>query len=87
MNSTLTSERSLDRDVQPVLASTLRSSLRLSMVDRLSLRLGLWLLVRSTRRLQSAHDVEAHRVARAAQRACEARDALTLHHHTRAYRA
>ena len=89
MNTTLASERSLDRDEQHVRTDVW--STRISPVDRLSLRLGLWLLLRGTRRLHalrahsdSAH--QAHQTARAAQRARDARDAVSLEHF-RAHRA
>jgi hypothetical protein len=89
MNTTLASERSLDRDEQQILADA--RSPRIPLVDRLSLRLGLWLLLRSTRRIRTirAHDLlahQAHETARASQRAREARDAVGISH-LRAHRA
>jgi hypothetical protein len=86
MNTTLTSERSLDRDVQLELTNSPRLS-RLSTLDRLSLRLGVWLLLRSTRRLDEPRDRETHERARAAQRARLARDATSYEHLARAHRA
>lgn len=87
MYTTLTSERSLDRDVQHTLTNTSSTLSRLSPVDRLSLRLGLWLLLRSTRRIHTRRDHEGHEQARALQRAQQARDTVGFEHLARAHRA
>lgn len=78
MNTALVSERSLDREEQ-LLSADIRSP-RISLVDRLSLRLGLWLLLRSTRRIHAIRDHRGHEAARAAQRARHARDAVSFDH-------
>lgn len=83
MNTSLATERSLDRDEQQIVSDELRQ--RLSALDRLSLRLGLWLLLRSTRRLHRRHDHDAHERARLAQRARDARDHVTIHHARRTF--
>lgn len=84
MNTTLAARRSLDREGRTAQLDDL--SHRLSPVDRLTLRLGLWLLLRSTRRIRPVHDHEGHARALVSQRARDARDAVT-HEHLRAHRA
>jgi hypothetical protein len=70
MNTTLPRARSLDSLAQPTLDRAEFDALapRISPLDRLSLRLGLWLLLRSTRRLHRIapreQQARAHRVAR-----------------------
>ncbi|WP_125132147.1 hypothetical protein [Microbacterium sp. 10M-3C3] len=62
MNTTLSRARSLDQLAQPVHDEIHSSMPRISPIDRLSLRLGLWLLLRSTRSIRRIrpHDEHAH---------------------------
>jgi hypothetical protein len=83
MNTTLALSRSLGRDEQRLHADAL--SHRLSPIDRLSLRLGLWLLLRSTRGLHDRRDHEGHERARRVQRARDARDTSGYEHLLRAH--
>lgn len=72
MNSTLMPVRSLDRVEQHL--SDIRSRPdRLSPLDRLSLRVGLWLLLRSarTRRALTREDYERHLAAQRAREEAE----------------
>lgn len=85
MNASLASERSLDRTGQR--DHTLAASHRIGALDRLTLRLGLWLLLRGARNVRRAHDHVAHEQARAAARARAARDTVTVDHLMRAHRA
>lgn len=84
MRSDLTLERTSNDTRQQLSTETLAH--RLSWLDRASLRLGLWLLLRSTRRIHRLrdHDAHAHRLAREGARA--ARDAYTYEHLLRATR-
>jgi hypothetical protein len=59
MNDTLTSVRSPGTD-RRLLAATAADGVRLTPVDRLELRIGLWLLLRSARRHEGARDRDAH---------------------------
>ncbi|MCR2763658.1 hypothetical protein NQ152_09065 [Microbacterium sp. zg.B48] len=58
MNDTLAPVRSLGSDRQ--LPTSATDGARLALADRLELRLGLWLLLRSSRRLDSARDHGDH---------------------------
>ncbi|MGP3536447.1 hypothetical protein ACTU3I_16750 [Microbacterium sp. RD1] len=77
MNTVLTPARLLDSHQQSALAE-LDTYQRASLMDRLSLRLGLWLLLRGTRRIQrrvtheeQIRQVTAARVLEARERAAE----------------
>lgn len=72
MNSTLTPVRSLDR-VEQHLSDIRAHSDRLSSLDRLSLRIGLWLLLRSarTRRALTTEEYERHVAAQRAREEAE----------------
>jgi hypothetical protein len=59
MNSTLVPVRSLDSD-RLLLPVSSTDGARLTLVDRLELRVGLWLLLRSARRRDSARDHSDH---------------------------
>lgn len=83
MNTTLSHVRSLDRDEQHLRSDVASLPRPVSALDRLSLRLGLWLLLRSTRRVarMRAHDEQArlvagHRARDARERAAEREQAV-----------
>ena len=59
MNDTLASVRSLDADSLLLPASTAAGA-HVRLTDRLELRIGLWLLLRSTRRLDAARNDHDH---------------------------
>ena len=59
MNDTLTPVRSLGSD-RLLLPASATDGARLTLPDRLELRIGLWLLLRSARRLDSARDHSGH---------------------------
>ncbi|WP_375384086.1 hypothetical protein [uncultured Microbacterium sp.] len=63
MNDLLAPVRSPDQERQHILSHPPRLGPRPSLVDRLSLRVGLWLLLRGQRRLnRSADHAEQYRV-------------------------
>ena len=70
MNTTLTPVRSLDRDRHQLTAS----DARLSPADRLSVRLGLWLLLRAERRVDRERHTDLAARALAGARAREEYD-------------
>lgn len=74
MNTTLSHVRSLDRDEQYLRDDLASLPRHLSAIDRLSLRLGLWLLLRGTRRIARARTHDDHARLLAAQRARDARE-------------
>jgi hypothetical protein len=83
MNTTLMPERSLDR-VEQHLSEIRSRSHRLSVLDRLSLRLGLWLLLRSARtprRVLTAEDWARHLAAQRARDEYERMSAQAVHVH------
>jgi len=59
MNDTSAPVRSLDSDRLRLPTSTTDGA-HLTLADRIELRVGLWLLLRSTRRLDSARDHHEH---------------------------
>ncbi len=74
MNDILTPVRSLDRSEQSALADLQALPQRISPIDRLSLRVGLWLLLRSTRHIHRIRSHDDHARVRAAHRARWARE-------------
>lgn len=88
MNDTLMPVRSLDLDRHEALAAASTDSVRLALVDRLSLRLGLWLLLRGARSLDRTrdHDSRAHDLAAASARTAR-EQAAQREHLLRAVRA
>jgi hypothetical protein len=74
MNTTYPPARSLDRDEQHALSELQSLPQRISPVDRWSLRLGFWLLLRSTRNIARNRAHEEHARLSAAHRAREARE-------------
>ncbi len=79
MNDTLARVRPPDTDA--LLSTSLAGVARLSPLDRLELRVGLWLLLRSARRNHSARDTEARALLLEQRRARTDRehDALRKH--------
>jgi hypothetical protein len=80
MNDTLAPVRSLDSD-RLLLPASAADGAHLTLPDRLALRFGLWLLLRSARRLDSARDPHDHARRRANARSRDSRghDALRAH--------
>jgi hypothetical protein len=74
MNDLSMPVRSNDRTEQEILHAVVEPGVRISPLDRLSLRLGLWLLLRSTRRHRRARDHADQVRLLAAQRARQARE-------------
>ncbi|MFL1999393.1 MULTISPECIES: hypothetical protein [unclassified Microbacterium] len=60
MNDLVSPVRSTDRAEHDLLRAVVHPGVRISLVDRLSLRLGLWLLLRSTRRIHRVRDHADH---------------------------
>lgn len=56
MNDTITTVRSLDSERH----HTVTTDIRLTPADRLSVRIGLWLLLRAERRADAAREVDVH---------------------------
>ncbi|BDV30865.1 hypothetical protein [Microbacterium terricola] len=77
MNTTLTQSRSLDLDRRNLALAEHDSAARLSLIDRLSLRIGFALLLRSARRIDGRRDYDAHTraIAHAAARDLRERSA------------
>ncbi|RKT36698.1 hypothetical protein DEU34_1219 [Microbacterium sp. AG1240] len=73
MNDLASRARSTDRAEHDLLQTVAEPGVRISLVDRLSLRLGLWLLLRSTRRIHRVRDHADHARLLAAHRAEEDR--------------
>jgi hypothetical protein len=65
MNDTMTPVRSLDRDRHQVSVT----DVRLSLADRLSVRLGVWLLLRAERRIDRERHADLNARSLAAARA------------------
>jgi len=80
MNDTLTPVRSLGSD-RLLLPASAKDGARLTLPNRLELRIGLWLLLRSARRLDSARDHSDHarRLVNARLRDGRNHDALRAH--------
>ncbi|MFG6445406.1 hypothetical protein ACFXQA_09035 [Microbacterium sp. P07] len=76
MNDLASRVRSTDRTEQEILLSVVDPGVRISPLDRLSLRLGLWLLLRSTRRIRRVDDHADRARLLARLRAEEERDRL-----------
>lgn len=70
MNTTLAPVRAPVRDEHRVAARLASLPSRLGLIDRVSLRVGLWLLLRTTRGVHpaSAHDAHAQHLALATAR-------------------
>lgn len=74
MNDLSMPVRSTDRAEQEILNAVVDPGARISPLDRLSLRLGLWLLLRSTRRIRRMRDHVDHAHLLARQRAEQERE-------------
>jgi hypothetical protein len=74
MNDLSMPVRSTDRTEQEILQAVVEPGVRISPLDRLSLRLGLWLLLRSSRRTRRARDHADHVRLLAALRARQERE-------------
>jgi hypothetical protein len=79
MNDTLAPVRSLGSD--RLLPASATDGVRLALTDRLGLRVGLWLLLRSARRLDSARDHDGHARRLANSRSHDDRLHVTLRSH------
>jgi len=77
MSDTLAPVRSLDSD-RLLLPTSTKDGARLPLADRLELRVGLWLLLRSTRRLDSARSHDDHRRRLANERSRADRESASL---------
>ncbi|MET0673555.1 MAG: hypothetical protein ABWY37_08705 [Microbacterium pygmaeum] len=80
MNTSLAPVRSLDSDTLHLPAAAERA--RLSFTDRLELRVGLWLLLRSARRYDVAGDHRDHVRRESNSRARAAREHAALRAHS-----
>lgn len=82
MNDTLTPVRSLDQDRKLALAAASQGTESIALIDRLTLRVGLWLLLRGTRRITATLDREAaaRLVDNARSREARERAAERAHH-------
>ncbi len=80
MNDTLMPVRSLDLDRHALVAVS-TDGVRLALADRLSLRVGLWLLLRGARRADRGRDHEGHIRDLAAASARSAREQSAAHEH------
>lgn len=80
MNDTLAPVRSLDPD-RLLLPASATHGAHLTLADRLELRIGVWLLLRSARRRDGARDHHDHarRVANARSLSDRHHDALRTH--------
>ena len=80
MNDTLAPVRSLGSD-RLLLPASVTDGAHLTLADRLELRVGLWLLLRSARRQGSArdHDDRARRLVNTRSRDDRHHDALRAH--------
>ena len=74
MNDLASSARSTDRAEREILDAVVLPDVRITTIDRLSLRLGLWLLLRSTRRFHRVRDHADHARLFAHHRATERRE-------------
>jgi hypothetical protein len=74
MNELLAPVRSRDQERQRILTTPPQLGARPSLADRLSLRIGLWLILRGERRLQRAADPLEHGRLLANERARLARE-------------
>ncbi|KAA9149933.1 hypothetical protein F6B41_24335 [Microbacterium lushaniae] len=77
MNTSLDLARSHDRTERDVLHELRSLAHGVRPIDRLSLRLGLWLLLRGTRSVPRGQAHAAHSRAHSAERAREARELAT----------
>lgn len=73
MNDTITRVRPESLDRRHTLA-TIAHGVRITPAERLSLRIGLWLLLRSESRINRARDGDVHALHRANERARQARE-------------
>ena len=74
MNELLAPVRSPDQERQQILTNMPRLGVRPTFADRLSLRIGLWLILRGERRLHRAADHLQHARVHANERARLARE-------------
>lgn len=79
MHDTLAPVRSLDQDRQSLTDASSRAHVRF--VHRLELRVGLWLLLRSARRLDAARDHSEHASRLANESSRVQRDHTALRRH------
>lgn len=80
MNDLSVPVRSTDRTEREILLAVVEPGDRISALDRLSLRLGLWLLLRSTRRNRRARDHADHLRVLAEQHARHDRERVDAWH-------
>jgi hypothetical protein len=80
MNTSLAPDRSLETD-RLLRAGSASDGANLRFADRLELRLGLWLLLRSARRLDAAGDRHDHRRVRVNSRSQVDREHAALRAH------
>lgn len=81
MTATLSSVRAQQRERHLSYPVAIDDDVRVAFVDRLSLRIGIWLLLRSTRNIDRAHDHATRARTLANSRACEARERHALREH------